>query len=207
MIYNLYRFRNEQQKIYNLIIEYFNNNTNISLKKCSFKTILDNPYQNKLHIIMCLVLYLHIDEAEINKNNIYILISDEEMNYVQDTEKKPERIYKTLKENRLFQIRKEIGCFSLKRYDCLPMNKILWDHWEYYAYKCPLWKERFNRAKIKLDHIHKKIQFVNEEEEEIFYKAYNYEPDEQNLNTQEKSTLCIEKIETDCYTNILSNHG
>jgi hypothetical protein len=82
-------------------------------------------------------------------------------------------------------INKNIGCYNLERYNC-DINKILWYHWEYFAYDCPLWKERFDMYDIKINHDTQEIVFTNEDEEEEFYETYNYEFDEQSLTTQNK---------------------
>ena len=101
-------------------------------------------------------------------------------------------VHKTLPNVRLYSISDNIGCFQLDRTK-FNMKKMFWDHWEYFAYKCPVWKERFDTLDIDVDHENKKIIFKNEDEEEEFYEEYNYEPDEQSKEVQEKSTHDIQK--------------
>ena len=98
-----------------------------------------------------------------------------------------------MKQKRKYSISKNIGCFELERYK-YNLNNMFWYNWEYFAYKSPLWKKRFDKYKIKVDDKNKKIVFLDEEQEEKFYEEYNYEPDEQSKETQEKSTLQIKKI-------------
>jgi hypothetical protein len=71
---------------------------------------------------------------------------------------------------------------------------MLWYHWEYFAYKCPLWKERFDLYDIKINHVGQEIVFANEDEEEEFYETYYYEFDEQSSITQNKIIGNIPKI-------------
>ena len=101
-------------------------------------------------------------------------------------------IYKTLAEKRIYGISKDIGCFVLSR-EKVDLNHIFWYHWEYFAYRSPIWQERFNKLDIVIDHENKKIVFNNEDQEEEFYEEYNYEPDEQSKEVQEKSVHDIKK--------------
>ena len=53
-------------------------------------------------------------------------------------DKNPDAPYKKLKKNRLFQIDPIIGSFSLQRWrQAKPINNLLWEHWEYFAYMSP----------------------------------------------------------------------
>ena len=101
-------------------------------------------------------------------------------------------IYKTLAEKRIYGISKDIGCFVLSR-EKVDLNHIFWYHWEYFAYKCPLWRDRFEEYKIKVSDKKQLIEFEDEDEFERFYEDYGYEPDEQSKEVQEKSICKIEK--------------
>ena len=101
-------------------------------------------------------------------------------------------VYKTLALRRRYGINSNIGCFKLAR-DDVNLNNEFWYHWEYYAYRCPLWKSRFDEYKVKVDDESKEIIFEDEDEYEEFYELYGYEPDEQSKETQEKSTKVLKK--------------
>ena len=90
--------------------------------------------------------------------------------------------------------KKNIGSFPLERFNFESPNKILWDYWEYYAYKCPIWEQRFNKYKIKVNNKKELIDFENDDDLEEFYEEYGYEPDEQSKEVQEKSIKKIEKL-------------
>jgi len=122
-----------------------------------------------------------------------LLKTDTPMSPIKKDKYELSQIYKTLKQKRKYSISKNIGCFELERYK-YNLNNMFWYNWEYFAYKSPLWKKRFDKYKIKVDDKNKKIIFLDEEQEEKFYEEYNYEPDEQSKETQEKSTLQIKKI-------------
>ena len=101
--------------------------------------------------------------------------------------------YKIFKNKRLYSISDNIGCFKLERnnYD---LNDIFWNHWEYFAYKSPIWKKRFDKYNININDKKEIIEFKNDDELEEFYQNYGFEPDEQNINIQGKSTKKIKKI-------------
>ena len=102
-------------------------------------------------------------------------------------------IYKTLSKRRIYGISKNIGCFNLARQN-KDINHIFWYHWEYYAYKCPLWQDRFDKYNIEINKKKQTIDFKDEDEYEEFYEEYGYEPDEQSSDIQEKSICKMENF-------------
>lgn len=61
-----------------------------------------------------------------------------------------------------------------------------YDNWLYFASKTPIWKKRITRHKGAIDTDNKCVSFKNVDNEEDFFNMYNYEPDEQSLQTQNK---------------------
>jgi len=61
-------------------------------------------------------------------------------------------------------------------------------HWEYYAYRSPIWKERFDKYGATPNHEKRKMEFHDDDLEEEFYDWYSYEPDEQSSAVIQKST-------------------
>lgn len=116
--------------------------------------------------------------------------------YNESKHKDVNTVYKTLEIRRLYGISSNIGCFKLGR-DGIDLNNEYWYNWEFYAYRCPLWKSRFDKYKIHIDNKKKEIVFEDEDEYEEFTELYNYEPDEQSKETQEKSTKKLKKIKID----------
>ncbi len=159
--------------------------------------VLNEYYDNKLH-----QLYSQsIKESIKSKKNITYQVSMDRLNEIESTdntcynESKYEgvnTVYKTLALRRKYGISSNIGCFKLAR-DGVDLNNEFWYHWEYYAYRCPLWKSRFDKYKINVDDEKKEIVFEDEDEYEEFYELYGYEPDEQSKETQEKSTKVLKK--------------
>ena len=70
-------------------------------------------------------------------------------------------VYKTLLNVRLYGISDSIGCFDLQRRKH-NLKKMFWYNWEYFAYKSPIWKKRFDMCDIEVDNENLKIVFNNE---------------------------------------------
>ena len=161
------------------------------------EVLINNNYDNILH-----QLYYHsIKQESVKKKNVSYNVSHEAINNIKLTdetcynESKYENVntvYKTLALRRKYGISSNIGCFKLSR-DGLDLNNEFWYHWEYHAYRCPIWKSRFDKYKIRVDDEKKVIEFEDEDEFEDFYELYQYEPDEQSKEVQEKSTKVLKK--------------
>ena len=66
----------------------------------------------------------------------------------------------------------------------MPPEKAYRLHWEYYASFSPVWRKRMEVASSRVDHDLKKIIFLDEDKQDVFYEEYGYEPDEQTRGTQ-----------------------
>lgn len=124
-------------------------------------------------------------------------------------EQQASRVYKTLKEKRLYEINPFIGAFSLARFKNETDVVKVWDenhytfnevdqylsaylyNWEFYARTTPFWKEVFDKYMVSF--VKKKIKFPNDDMLEMFYDTYGFEPDEQSIETQNKSIKPIEE--------------
>jgi hypothetical protein len=58
------------------------------------------------------------------------------------------------------------------------------EKWLYYASRSLIWKKRILEYKGKVDNRKKTVEFMNDDESELFYEKFNYEPDEQPLELQ-----------------------
>ena len=65
---------------------------------------------------------------------------------------------------------------------------MLRNHWEYYAYDTPIWRERFEMHGAYICHDNETVMFSDENKMEEFYELYGYEPDEQGVLIQ---TNCV----------------
>lgn len=101
--------------------------------------------------------------------------------------------YKILKKMRHYSISEYTNSFKLER-EKLDLKTNFRQNWEYYANFSPFWNDKFKMYKGKLKN--KKIIFKNDNYCQAFYENFNLEPDEQTLNTQEKSIKNLKKYDT-----------
>lgn len=160
----------------------------------------ENKYANPLHklsAIICMFIFNPIHNQADIKQKIYVGCSDSEYDEIIQTINQPipldsngnTQIYKTLEFKRKHAIHYNCSGFNLMR-DIFPdINLIIWFHWEFYAYQCPLWNERFNKYDISLNLDKQVITFNNDDEIELFYSQFGYGPDEQSTETQNKGLL------------------
>jgi len=110
-------------------------------------------------------------------------------------------IYKTIELcGAAFNVLKKACRYPLRKYvnnifqTFVPENirEIYYYHWEYYAVRSHVWKERAEMYNGYLNHETKRLVFSeiepdSDEFEQEFYKHWGYEPDEQSLIIQDKS--------------------
>lgn len=145
-------------------------------------------YSNKFHLLLCSCLNF----PKTNKKFIYKKVPDDAYNDVRDivNKTKSDIHWKILKEKRLYNISQSIGCFKLVRSN-YKLDKEFWYNWEYHAYNSTIWKDRFDKYKIKIEPKKKLLTFLDDDEMEDFYSKWGYEPDEQTKEVQEKSIKYI----------------
>jgi len=184
--YYLRRFKTKESELFNIISQYFT----IS------EPIYKSSYEDKLHILIGTMCHLSLEKKV--ERNIHLKITNEELKYATKTNSiNGIKLYKVLKEKRLFKIRTETGWFERPN----DIKNIQWYHWEYFCYKTPVWKERFDKYKINIDHKKYTINFEDDDEYENFYEKYYYEPDEQSKEVQEKSISEIPEISINDWLN------
>ena len=177
----------DYQKTYNAIKKYYTITHTFKLKNKNLNSI---NYANKSHILLALICYLRCDVSEIQQRTIFKKLDDtlltKEVKFNNDS---IEPLYKTLVHKRRFRVSSLIGVFQLERHNTKMKDykDILRLHWDYFAYNTPLWNERIKLHNGKLDHKKHELIFKNDDDHEAFYEAYNYEPDEQSKEVQEKS--------------------
>ena len=99
-----------------------------------------------------------------------------------------------------------IACmYNIDEHQCLSLFntnrnssllEMYWYHWVYYASFSPIWLDRITKHKGVLNHIDKKVEFIDDDHMEEFYDQFGYEPDEQKRETQEKNIQPIKNIRT-----------
>lgn len=162
-----------------------------------------HSYQNHIHkiwSIICLLIFNHdYNSNVVTKKKIYIACSDTEIETLMKHHNEPiplnkydnKQIYKTLEYKRLYSVNPLSSSFQLTREEVDDINICYRRHWEYYAYSCPIWHERFNQYDITVDDDLKKIIFNDDDELEEFYSQFGYEPDEQSYETENKRVVTM----------------
>ena len=162
-----------------VVIDEYNEKLNVDI----------SVYNDKKHILIS-VICLSMMKNKMKYENYRVNKSD--IKFINDNNNiKGMKLYRVLKNKRLYGVNSEVGCFDVKRED---IAVSLREKWEYYAYKSPIWKKRFDKYKVKVDDKKKKILFSDEDEYDDFYEKYNYEPDEQDKETQYKSIKDLDDI-------------
>ena len=98
--------------------------------------------------------------------------------------KRPDKV---LKKWRKHSISDYTSAFKLKRTN-VDLDTCFWHNWEYFASNSPFWSEKIEEYGGKINKLKKIIEFPNDDLYEDFYEAYNYDVDELDLETQQKST-------------------
>jgi len=154
------------------------------------------------HMVMALISKYSVlsKPASIREQSKHSLFHIETSLLKELADVKAMRPYRILGEHRKYEIDDDIGLdhFSLARFRTHAYeNSVAYNmyyHWEYYAFKTPLWEERFNKYGGIQNHLIKEVEFPSEEKTEAFYKIYAYDPDEQSSVTDRKSTKSISEI-------------
>jgi hypothetical protein len=186
----------EINEIYNILIKYFTNIQNITIRNTAEDQLYDItviPYKNYTHILLALILHMTICDENINKRKLFITPSQDDLDVIYDIEQTEiSPIYKTLEQKRYYEIDNDIGVFELSRFNHTHEDIVyaIRHQWEYYAAKSHIWKTRMAEYGInfndKCD-----IIFPNDDKLEEFYEKYGYEPDEQSTVVQDLSTKNI----------------
>jgi hypothetical protein len=179
-------------RCYEIIKLYYNTIHNYNLKEKDIDSI---HYTNKKHILLALLCHLNLPEKEIQNKTIFkkfnSALTQKQINF---NNKEIFPVYKTLIHKRLYGISPLIGLFRLDRHDANTDYKdILRLYWDYFISETPIWKKRLDTYGGKVMKVTKSIQFDLDDNYEIFYERYNYEPDEQSQEVQDKSIGNIDK--------------
>ena len=157
-----------------------------------------DQYKNRIHKLWAIICLLIFNRDYLtSKKKMYISCSDSEYNDIMKIHNDPiplskynnPQIYRTLQHKRLYSIDPICSSFHLLRENVENINKCYREHWEFYAYLCPLWNERFQKYDITIDSDKKKIVFHDDDEIEEFYSQYGYEPDEQSYEIENKRVV------------------
>ena len=69
------------------------------------------------------------------------------------------------------------------------ITKKYYTHWLYYASFSPIWRDRIGENGGTINDLLWSVDFINDDKFDQFYELYNYEPDEQSVEIQQKHIL------------------
>jgi hypothetical protein len=153
------------------------------------------------HLVFANIMLTFSREQKLTMGkNMYLIVDDEEIKKYDTVESDYYASfypYKILPLVTLHGIDEEnyLSLFSLHR-ENLDIKDAYYYHWDYYALGSPVWKKRVEAYKGRANHETKRLDFPDDDNFEDFYNKYNYEPDEQNLKTQNKNIQPIRQGRT-----------
>jgi hypothetical protein len=195
-----------------IVVKHFNKKgLKLDSKKVisEYQKYLNNDYHsnNKRVIILSKIMhyYVVIKNIKLGKN-LYVHIEPEEVIIYEtinaDLKSRNDELvmpilpaYKILPLATVYYIDNYnyLSLFHLQR-EKLDIKIAYREYWLYHASFSPLWKERITKHNGFIDETNKKIMFTENEtknsddNEEAFYNEFGYEPDEQKIETQNKTT-------------------
>ena len=183
----LYHCREKPPDIlYTIIIKYFTEIKKMNLHSSNLSRV---PYGNKSHIMLALIIHLKLLEAGICLKDELSYATAEDIRWIKKINNEMvSPVYRTLPKKCVYTVSNTIGCFALNRFreGYPPMKKLLGHHWEYFASFSPLWRKRFSSIATR-DRVNFQMIFKDDDVLEEFGEKYNYEPDEQNNEIQDKN--------------------
>jgi len=193
ILFYLNDFKDSPERCYEIIKLYYNTIHNYELKNIDLNSIY---YTDKMHVILALICHLALPQNKIQHK----LVSKKfDKKYVQQqidfNEQEIVPLYKTLVHKRCYEVSPLIGIFSLMRYKCqdIDFKDILRLHWDYFAYNAPIWKNRVDKCNGRSEDVDHSLKFKTLDDFEDFYENFNYEPDEQSKEVQDKSIGAIDE--------------
>tara|TARA_B110000211_G_C14017265_1_gene525943 strand:- start:167 stop:1159 length:993 start_codon:yes stop_codon:yes gene_type:complete len=190
--YQNIRWYLQREISYEIIKKYFELMLNYELNPLDLEA---HPYKNTKVILYALIKYLSDNNDNDNKVKIKRIPKEiyENLNLQNKNIREKSEDYKFLGRKRKYYIHDDIGKYPLARNNYKNYKELYWYNWLYYAYRSPIWYRRINKYNIEIDDKNREIIFKNEDEYDEFTEKYDYEPDEQTQETQDKSLLILSK--------------
>jgi hypothetical protein len=183
----------------------YNNEVSLQIvKKYYNNSCICIKYTQQFDKQMQLMMFIWTtNKTKKKRKNFKIKVNKELMKFYEKiTIKKEIEPYKLLKTTRKYEVPNEIGCFVLERnnYNLDEIKEMYFYKWLYYCKDCPYWKEIIEKWCIEFDE-NKEPIFMNDELLEKFYSKFGLEPDEQTIETHNKSIRKIENYEMNKWIN------
>lgn len=183
----------------NLVIEHFNktkDKSKIVTLWNKIKTLSDPKV-----IILSYIFRFYSERQNLKTGkNLYIVVNDEDvvlyetieadLSHLKEAKREKLLARKILQNAYLYAIDSSqwLNLFKLKR-DKLNIKDAYYYNWLYYTTQSPLWVSRIRAFNGVIDNETQTVEFEEEDDLQGFYENYGYEPDEQQINVQNK---CLE---------------
>jgi hypothetical protein len=157
------------------------------------KSIEASKIDMRIILVARILSLIHIAKSNSTSkpNNFYIIVEE-------DSIVKYKTIFHCEYEYKTYRILENVCRYSIEYVEmlnlfCLNRRKypnildLYRDNWLYHASFSPIWFKRISNYNGFVDYSKEKINFKNDEYFEEFYSAYNYEPDEQTKEVQNRN--------------------
>ena len=137
-------------------------------------------------------LFVHSFSSKLSVRKSLKGIKKNITNYIEYCKKFNCKTTRTLQTYRDYEISDLTSCFSLQREKLeKPLTEYFWYNWLYYAAKSPYWKSKLDDYEYIIDKETKEVLFKTEDDYEDFHEKYNYDLDELDFDTRNKSTKIL----------------
>jgi len=172
------------EELYLMLIEYFSKYINLKNTNLIKKRWDKRLWCNDRHMLLAFIVSMTTPLENIIARIIFKPPSEEEHIFVEKLSCIDKLLpYRILQKKRRNIIVPEITAFKLSREDVPNYVTAIRDHWEYYAFRSLIWKQRFARFGGHVEG--NTVVFMTEESEDKFYATFGFELDEQALCVQE----------------------
>ena len=195
---------NDNDKILNIVIDIFVNLYLIKVSKQKmlkeFKIAQDRTTDKKVVLLAKILTLFSLKEKLVKGKNFYIIVEPEDIIPYETIEASINDLTNEIRHYRILGVARICGIDDLKCMSLFKLERdtiykqdtitdIYFNNWLYHAAFSPVWFNRIKKYRGYIDYKTQKVEFVDEDIMQMFYKKYGYEPDEQHKNTTDKCLL------------------
>lgn len=201
---------NDNDKILNIVIDIFVNLYLIKVAKQKmlkeFKIAQDRTTDKKVVLLAKILTLFSLKEKLVKGKNFYIIVEPEDIVPYETIESSINDFTTEIRHYRILGVARICGIDDLKCMSLFKLERdtiykpdtiykkdtitdIYFNNWLYHAAFSPVWFNRIKKYRGYIDYKTQKVEFVDEDLMQMFYRKYGYEPDEQHQNTTDKCLL------------------
>jgi hypothetical protein len=178
-------YTESKDDIYNIfktICSFYSKQKGFTVKEGVYEHLLnDNPYKNKIHIVLAVTMYLTIDDSKINNTNHKYCSTEDELGILKLIDN-----FKGLKVNNVLQTKRipiNNNIYTFKR------NNINSHKWTENINYCSWWKRKIEKYNGIIQE--NTIEFNSSKSSEKFYKRFDYLKDN-SINIIDINTVSVD---------------